>query len=150
MGQTLAKVLLHVVFSTKERRPFISPEIESALFAYIGGICRNHDALLLAAGGVADHVHLLLSFGRETSIANLVMHIKKDSSRWIKTQGPRFAEFAWQEGYGVFSIGESQREDLLTYIAGQHEHHARRSFQDEYLAFLAKYGLKHDPAHVWT
>ncbi len=109
----------------------IPETVEPDLYAYIGGICRNHGCRLLDAGGTVDHVHLLVSMGKTIAVSELLMQIKRDSSKWIKTQGPEFAAFGWQDGYGAFSIGQSQVEDLRRYLAGQKEHHRTRSFKEE-------------------
>jgi putative transposase len=149
MAQTLTRLLLHVVFSTKNRQPFITPEISTELHKYLAGIARNHDSPALAVGGVADHLHLLISLSKNIACADLLMHLKRDSSKWIKTKGPEFAAFAWQEGYGAFTIGESQIEALRRYIATQEAHHRGRSFQDEFRDLLAKYGVEYDESLVW-
>jgi putative transposase len=149
MAQTLTRLLLHVVFSTKNRQPFITPEISTELHKYLAGIARNHDSPALAVGGVADHLHLLISLSKNIACADLLMHLKRDSSKWIKTKGPEFAAFAWQEGYGAFTIGESQIEALRRYIATQETHHRGRSFQDEFRDLLAKYRVEYDESLVW-
>lgn len=150
MSQTLTRVLLHTVFSTKGRANLILPEVEDELHAYIGGIARNHKCPVLAAGGTANHLHLLLVLSTTCTIADLMMHIKKDSSKWIKTKGAEFEGFAWQEGYGAFSVGESGREATIRYIRRQHQHHAQRSFQDEFLDLLRKYGVEYDAKYIWA
>src|SRR4051794_15590956 len=122
MARTFTRLLVHIVFSTKDRLPLITPECEPDLHAYLGGICRNLASPLLAAGGTADHLHLLVSQSKNIALAPLVMHIKKDSSKWVKTDGPRLRSFKWQEGYGGFTIGESGVDPLVRYIAGQKEH----------------------------
>lgn len=146
MAQTLTRVLLHVVFSTKNRDPLIVPERESELHAYMGGICRMLGAPSLAIGGTADHVHLLVVMSRTLTIADLLMHVKKDSSKWAGRRGP----FAWQEGYGAFSVGESGRAAAIRYIEGQKEHHSRVSFQDELLTLLKRYNVNYDPRYIWS
>ena len=133
MPQSLAKVYLHAVFSTKNREPLITPEIEPELFAYLGGILKNKDSRLLHAGGTEDHVHLLISQSKNISLSSLMKDVKKDSSSWIKTKGRSFRNFHWQDGYGGFSIGKSDIPNLKKYIANQREHHRKRSFQEEEL-----------------
>jgi len=108
MAQTLTSLVVHVIFSTKNREPYISPEIEPELFAYIGGILMNHGSRLLAAGGTSDHVHLLISLSKNISLSALMKDVKKDSSAWIKTKGNVFRNFHWQDGYGAFSVGKSE------------------------------------------
>lgn len=150
MSQTLSRMLVHIVFSTKNRADLILPELEDELYAFIGGITRNHGSPLLAAGGTANHTHLLVVLSTTCTIANLLMHIKKDSSRWIKTKDARFTDFAWQEGYGAFSVSASHKDSVITYIQNQKTHHATRSFEDEFLAFLHKYDISYDPKYIWS
>ncbi|MFN0010211.1 MAG: IS200/IS605 family transposase [Phycisphaerales bacterium] len=150
MAQTLTRLLVHVVFSTKGREPLIPPEIENDLYKYLAGISRNHDSPLLAVGGTADHVHLLVALSKNVALSALLMHLKKDSSKWIKTRSPRARAFAWQEGYGAFTLGASQVPAATRYIAGQKEHHRRRSFQDELRTLCRKYDVALDEQHAWT
>lgn len=149
MAQTLTRLLLHIVFSTKNREPLITSSVSIELYKYLSGIARNHDSPALAVGGVADHVHLLVSLSKNIACAELLMHLKRDSSKWIKTKGQEFAAFAWQEGYGAFTIGESQVDVLTRYINNQEDHHKARSFQDEFRDLLAKYRVEHDERLVW-
>jgi REP element-mobilizing transposase RayT len=149
MAQSLSNVLLHVVFSTKNRQPWIDTDIAEELLRYVGGICRELKCPTQKIGGVDDHVHIACSLSRTITIAKLVEEIKTGSSKWIKTKGDRFADFAWQNGYGAFSIGQSQLADLIRYIANQREHHRRVSYQDEFRQFLAKYEIEYDERYVW-
>ena len=149
MAQTLTRLLVHVIYSTKNREPFITREVAPELHRYLGGIARNHASPALTIGGLADHVHLLISLAKTIAVADLLMHLKRDSSKWIKTKGPQFADFAWQEGYGAFTIGESQIEAITRYIETQEEHHQSRSFQDEFRAILTNYGVEFDEDLVW-
>jgi len=126
----------------------ITPEIEPGLFGYIHGIVKNHDARLITANGTADHVHLLVSLGRN-DVAELIGDIKRSSSTWIKKQDRRFSQFYWQKGYGVFSIGRSQVAAVSKYIADQKEHHKTQSFQDEFRVLLKKYDVDYDERFVW-
>jgi putative transposase len=150
MAQTLTRLLVHTIFSTRNRANLIKPDLEPDLHAYMGGICRNLDSPLLAAGGTANHVHLLISVSKNISLADLLRDVKKDSSRWTKSNGSDFGDFAWQEGYGAFTIGESQVEDLKNYLARQKEHHQTVSYEDEFLAFLKKYNMPYDDRYMWT
>ena len=150
MAQTLVSLMVHVIFSTKNREPFITPEIEPELFAYIGGILKNHESRLLDAGGTADHVHLLISQSKNIALSALLKDVKKDSSSWIKTKGSIFRNFHWQDGYGVFSIGGSNISGLKEYIANQKEHHRRKSFQEELVQFLDAYGIEYDERYLWN
>ena len=149
MAQTLVSLMVHVIFSTKNREPFITPDIEPELFAYVGGILKNHESHLLDAGGTADHVHLLISQSKNVSTSSLMKDVKKDSSSWIKTKGRQFRNFHWQEGYGAFSIGRSEIPVLRKYIASQKEHHRKRSFQEELIDFVDEYGIAYDERFLW-
>lgn len=149
MPQSLANVLIHLVFSTKGRRPWIDENIEDELFRYLATICSEHDCTALQIGGTDDHVHIACNLTRTVTVSKLVEEIKRSSSKWMKTKGPRFAGFAWQNGYGAFSIGQSQVDDLKRYIAGQREHHRQESFQDELRKLLARYQIHYDEKYVW-
>lgn len=146
--QSLVKVLIHVVFSTKNRVNLIVPEIESGLFGYIHGIVENNKSKLIIANGTMNHIHLLISLGRTMCISELIGDIKRDSSVWIKTQGD-FRNFYWQEGYGAFSIGQSQVQDVVKYIQDQKEHHAENDFKTEFRGLLKKYEVEYDERYVW-
>jgi len=149
MAQSLSNVLLHIVFSTKNRQPWIDVEIEEELFKYIAGICRELKCPSHKIGGTDDHIHIACSLSRTIAISKLVEEIKSSSSKWIKTKDDRFSNFAWQNGYGAFSIGQSQLSDLCRYIANQRDHHRRSTFQDEYRSLLEKYGIQFDERYVW-
>ena len=150
MAQTLVSLLVHIIFSTKNRERIITPEVEPELFAYMGGILKNHESRLLDAGGTADHVHLLVSQSKNVSLSSLLKDIKKDSSSWIKTKGSQFRNFHWQDGYGAFSIGKSDVPELKKYIAGQKEHHRKQTFQEELIDFLEDYGIVYDERYLWN
>jgi putative transposase len=150
MAQTLVSLLVHIIFSTKNRERIITPEVEPELFAYMGGILKNHESRLLDAGGTADHVHLLVSQSKNVSLSSLLKDIKKDSSSWIKTKGSQFRNFHWQDGYGAFSIGKSDVPELKKYIAGQKEHHRKQTFQEELIEFLKEYGIVYDERYLWN
>ena len=149
MAQTLTSLLVHIVFSTKHRQPLIYAEIESNLFAYMGGILRNNNSRLITAGGTEDHVHLLVSQSKIIALSELVMDVKKDSSSWLKTQGRGFRNFHWQDGYGGFSVGVSEVPRLTQYIANQKEHHRKVTFQEELLQFLKEYEIEYDERYLW-
>ena len=127
----------------------ITPEIEPELFAYVGGILKNHESRLLDAGGTADHVHLLISQSKNVALSSLMKDVKKDSSSWIKTKGRGFRSFHWQDGYAAFSIGKSDIPELKKYIASQKEHHRKRTFQEELIASLDEYGIAYDERYLW-
>ena len=149
MPQSLSNVLIHIVFSTKNRDRLIAPEIEQELYSYLATICKSHDCPALKIGGAEDHVHLLSRLSRTITISKLIEQVKKGSSKWIKTKGTKFAKFFWQNGYGAFSIGASQIPALRQYIENQKTHHQRQSFMDEYRALLKKYQIEYDERYVW-
>jgi putative transposase len=147
--QSLAQLLAHVVFSTKNREPLLEDGIRRELHDYIGGVAKFHDGSLLKAGSVADHVHLLIALPRTLAPADLIQEIKTGSSKWLKTCGARYRAFHWQSGYGIFSVSPAHRTALESYIASQAEHHRTVSFQDEYRRLLRKYGIEYDERYVW-
>ena len=150
MPQSLSKILVHTVFSTKERRPFLRDKsIREELHRYMGGILTNLNCQPIIVGGVEDHVHLLCALSRTCDAAEMVKEVKRGSSLWLKTKSPEFAEFSWQSGYGIFSIGHSQIDDARKYIAGQEEHHRTVTFQDELRGFLRRYEIAYDERYVW-
>lgn len=150
MPQSLAKILVHVVFSTKDRRPFLRDKsLREELHRYLGGILAHHDCQTLIIGGVEDHVHLLTTLSRTGTAAEMVKEVKRGSSLWLKTKTPDLQDFAWQNGYGIFSIGFSQVDAVRNYIADQEEHHRRVSFQDEFREFLKRYEVAFDERYVW-
>jgi REP element-mobilizing transposase RayT len=150
MAQTLVSLMVHVIFSTKNRERFITPEIEPEVYAYIGGILKNHESRLLGAGGTSDHVHLLISQSKNVSLSSLMKDVKKDSSSWIKTKGNQFRNFHWQDGYGAFSLRQSDIPELNKYIANQKEHHRKRSFREELIQFLQDEGIAYDERYLWN
>jgi len=148
MASTLTKILLHVVFSTKRRADQIPPQVEDDLYGFFGGVCRRMDSLLKVAGGTANHVHLLINLGKTVALSDLMLNIKRDSSKKIKELAPTLSDFHWQDGYFAFSIGESGVEDLTAYIRKQKEHHQRIDFKDEVRALLQRYKVEYDEAYV--
>ena len=149
MPQSLFKILAHIVFSTKNRGDLIAPEIENGLFGYIHGIVENNHAKLIIANGTANHIHLLVSLPKKIDVPELIGDIKRDSSVWMKEQNASFDNFYWQKGYGAFSIGQSQVENVVSYIKRQKEHHAKQDFKDEYRLLLKKYEIEFDERYVW-
>ena len=147
MAQSLAKVLVHLIFSTKNRDPLIHRDIRSALHAYLTGTLQKLQCPSLQTGGTADHVHTLLSLARTRTIAAVIEELKKSSSKWMKQHGDR--NFTWQAGYGACSGGESQAHTGIRYIAEQERHHQRLSFQEEFRRFLDRYGVAYDERYVW-
>lgn len=149
MPQSLSHVILHLIFSTKDRHAWLGPDLRPALHAYLATVARNSGCECHRVGGVADHVHLALRFSRTLTIAALVEGLKTSSSKWLKTQSSDLGSFAWQRGYGVFSVGPSDLNALMNYIDHQEEHHRTRTFQEEYRAFLTKYGVAYDERYAW-
>ena len=149
MPQSLSLILVHLVFSTKDRFPFIGEPIRKGLHAFLAGVARAAGCECLRVGGVADHVHLAVRLSRTITVAQLIEDLKTSSSKWIKEQSAKLGAFAWQRGYGAFSVGPGDRLALLDYIDNQSEHHQTRSFQDEFRAFLKKYEIAYEEKYVW-
>ena len=149
MPQSLSNILIHLIWSTRDRRPCLDPSTRGKTHAFLAGVVRQCDCEAYRVGGPTDHVHLAVRLSRTVSVADLVEDAKAASSKWLKTQGPEFADFSWQLGYGAFSVGMSQKEALLLYIDNQEEHHRTRSFQDDSRDFLSKYGIGFDERYVW-
>ena len=149
MPQSLSKVILHIIFSTKDRESWLESHVRPGVHAYLATICRDLGAELVHVGGVADHVHIVTTLPRTLSQADLVEQIKKVSSKWIKTLDARYRDFFWQRGYGAFSVSPSQLEALLQYIEAQQEHHRTRTFQEEYRELLHRHGVDFDERYVW-
>ena len=150
MPQSLARVVLHIVFSTKNRVPFLKDaDLRSRLHAYMAGVLQNIGCEPILIGGVEDHVHILCNLSRTITIASLVEEVKKSPSKWMKEQGAAFNDFYWQGGYGAFSVSQSNVEQVRAYIAAQEEHHRKVSFQDEFRTLCRKYGVEIDERYVW-
>jgi REP element-mobilizing transposase RayT len=150
MSQSLAKIWSHLIFSTKERYPFLSDRhVRDELHAYMASILRNHDCPTLQIGGVADHIHALFVLSKNSSIAQIAYEVKRGSSKWIKTQGSEFRKFHWQSGYGAFSVRPSHVEQVRRYILRQEQHHRKITFEDEYLQFLLRYHVEYDERYIW-
>src|SRR5262249_30691306 len=139
----------HIVFSTKDRRPGLDPAIRPRMHAYLATVCRDFGCEAYRVGGAADHVHIAARLARTISQSELLEKIKKTSSAWIKTQGPDYEHFFWQGGYGAFSIGYSQLDDLVHYVNNQEMHHKTKTFQEEYRELLQKYNVPFDEPYVW-
>ena len=150
MPQSLSSVYVHLVFSTKNREPFLlDADIRKEMHAYLGGVSKTLDCPPVIVGGVEDHVHLLCQMARTITQSDWVKEIKRVSSIWIKQRNPASAAFAWQAGYGAFSVSASLLDLTREYIAHQDQHHKTQSFQDEYREFLRKYGQEWDERYVW-
>ncbi len=149
MPQSLANLYVHLIFSTKERFPFLSKEVRPDLHSYMATVLANLNSPAVLINSVSDHVHILFKMGRTVTLAQVVEDVKKSSSKWIKTQGPSFSKFAWQAGYGGFSVSESNAPRVANYIQNQEEHHRVKSFQEEYRDFLEKHKVQYDEQYVW-
>jgi len=150
MPQSLSAVYIHLVFSTKDRRPLLRDKTtRDALHSYLGGVSKQLDCAPLQIGGVEDHVHILARFGRTVTQAEWVKELKRVSNLWLKERGQDFADFEWQGGYADFSVSQSNLEQVKQYIANQEEHHRKIGFQDELRALLRKHEIEWDEKYVW-
>ncbi len=149
MPQSLSRILVHLVFSTKYRERLLTPEIQDELHPYLAGTLDNIGCPSLQVGGVEDHVHLFFGLSRVRTIASVVETVKTSSSKWLKTKDPRLAGFHWQSGYGAFSVRASGADAVITYIRNQREHHRRATFEEEYRASLTRHGVAFDERYVW-
>jgi putative transposase len=139
----------HCIFATKERRPLITPPLQERLYPYIGGIARENELKLLEIGGVADHIHLLLSLPATISISKALQLVKGGSSKWIHDTFPEHRLFAWQEKYGAFTVSVSQLENVVEYIRNQEEHHRKRTFEEEFKALLKNHRIDYNEEYLW-
>jgi REP element-mobilizing transposase RayT len=149
MPQSLSKIIIHVVFSTKKRQRWFDPVIRCTLHSYMAGICRGMGCQAYRVGGTDDHVHLACGLARSVSVSTLVREVKRQSSVWLKQRGGDWTDFSWQTGYAAFTIGQSQQEALFRYIDAQMEHHKAMTFQEEYRIFLDRYGIAYNDKYMW-
>ncbi|MEI6946955.1 IS200/IS605 family transposase [Paraflavisolibacter sp. H34] len=149
MSQSLVKNYIHLIFSTKNRQPFISEQLQPELYQYLGGICNSLDCKPIKIGGYIDHVHLLCLLSKKIALVTLLEEVKSHSSKWIKTKGETLRQFYWQNGYGAFSVNPTEVDVVVEYIEHQKEHHRVKTFQEEYRAFLKKYQMEYDERYVW-
>ncbi len=149
MGQSLVKNYLHITFSTKNREKLITGSIERNLHKYLARICNNLECTAIKVGGHYDHIHILCLLSKKITLIKLLEELKKESSKWMKTNGINFQNFYWQKGYGAFSINPSEINIVIDYINKQYEHHRERTFKDEFRAFLKKYNVNFDEKYVW-
>ena len=149
MPQSLSRILVHLIFSTKNREPVLVPAIRDELHPYLAVVLSEDQCPSLQVGGVEDHVHLLFGLSRTRTVAQVVENVKVSSSKWVKMKGPSFSEFHWQAGYGAFSVSQSNAGAVAQYIQNQAEHHRKVTFQDEYRRFLKRYQISYDERYVW-
>jgi len=149
MTHTYTQLLYHLVWSTKNREPKINEEFQERLYQYLGGTFRNTGAMCIEIGGMTDHLHILARIPPKISIANLVRDTKIASTKWLQENVLRYQSFAWQEGYGAFSVSRSNIDTVVSYIRNQHQHHTKQSFRDEFLQLLIKHGVECDERYLW-
>lgn len=149
MANTYTALHYHLVFSTKNRTPWLTAEIESRVWEYIGGVARQHKMVALQIGGFDEHIHALIAAPATVAPSQIAQYLKGDSSKWIHETFPELHDFAWQEGYGAFTVSKSNLNAVISYIQKQREHHQKQSFQDEYLEFLQKHGVSYDERYLW-
>ena len=149
MSQSLTKLYVHIVFSTKNHVAFINEDIASELYSYIGGILNNIECPPIKIGGYHDHIHILCCLSKKITLIKLLQEIKQSSSKWMKTKGGKLKDFFWQDGYGAFTVSSYHTEKIISYIENQPEHHRKISFKEEYIGFLDEYGIDYDPRYVW-
>ncbi|KFF20834.1 IS200/IS605 family transposase [Chryseobacterium sp. JM1] len=149
MPQSLVKNYIHIVFSTKYRQDLIDEEIEKELFSYIAVLCKDFESPALQIGGTDDHIHILCLLSRKIPLMKLVQEIKAHSSKWMKTKGPQYENFFWQDGYGAFSVCRDEVNRLTNYIRTQRIHHQKQKFKDEVIEMLEKHHIDYDEKYVW-
>jgi putative transposase len=149
MANTYSSLHYHIIFSTKNRGKRISKEIEERVWAYVGGVARAHKMTALQIGGVEDHIHALVTAPATLSPSQIAQFLKGDSSKWIHEEFPALRDFAWQDGYGGFTVSKSNLAEVIRYIKGQREHHRKRTFQEEYREFLERHGIEYDERFLW-
>ena len=149
MGHSYTNLLCHVVFSTKERHPWLDPEISTRLYEYLGGAIRSEGGASISINGCADHIHLLARLRQDKAVSDVLRAIKANSSGWIHRTFPALRGFAWHSGYGAFSVSQSQVDKVQRYIANQQRHHERVSFKEEFIALLDAHGIEYDERYLW-
>jgi putative transposase len=150
MANTYTSLQYHIIFSTKNREPWLIPDIEQRVWRFIGGIARNHDMTALQVGGIEDHLHALVAAPATIAPFKIAQFLKGGSSKWIHDEFPSLQEFAWQDGYAAFTVSKSNINQVVTYIANQREHHRKKTFQEEYLEFLHANGIEYDERYLWS
>jgi putative transposase len=149
MSGKYLSLLVHFTWSTKTRQPWLEPDMRNDLYSYIGGIMNNKQAKLISAGGMYDHIHLYASMPSTISVADFVNAVKSNSFRWIHESYGRLRDFAWQEGYGAFSVSKSEETKVVRYISNQEKHHRKRTFKEELIGLLQKHEIPYDNRYIW-
>ena len=149
MAQSLSQLYVHIIFSTKKRFPFIKEDVEKELFAYIGGLIKKMGGIPFMINGMPEHIHIFSNLPRTISLSKYVEEIKRSSSKWIKTKGVSYKNFAWQNGFSGFSVSSSKKEIVIKYIVNQKEHHKTQAYKEEVLQFLKEYDIKFDEQYLW-
>jgi putative transposase len=149
LPQSLTKLYAHLIFSTKNRQPFLDDEIRPRVHGYVATVVRSLDSPYVVVGGVADHVHILFDMGKLHAPVEFVERVKRESSKFVKTLGPRYQNFYWQRGYGMFSVSPTHLPSAELYVRNQSEHHRTKTFQEEFREFLVRYHVDYDEQYVW-
>ncbi len=149
MPSTYSNLLYHIIFSTKDRQPLITPALQEELYLYVAGIVRGQNGLPLEIGGVPDHLHLVIRINPDVSVSEIVRLVKANSSKWVNERAAGMGRFAWQRGYGAFTLSFSQLSAVRRYVRSQAEHHRVRTFQDEFVTFLTRHGIEFDERFLW-
>jgi putative transposase len=149
MANSCTNILIHYIFSTKNRKKIITAELEKRLWPYMGGIARENNMKALNVGGIEDHVHLLVTLPPTIPVAKAIQLIKGGASKWVHDTFQNYNNFEWQKGYGAFSVSMSSLEDTISYINAQKQHHKIKTFQEEYIDFLKRYKIKYDERYIW-
>lgn len=149
MAQSLSINIIHIIFSTKNRQPLLNKQIRERLYPYMAQLVRDKGSECYRIGGVEDHVHLAIRLSKTVTLSKMISEVKTGTSKWLKGVSSSLSEFAWQEGYGAFSVSPKDLDAVIKYIDRQEEHHKKASFQDEFRAFLKKYGVEYDENYVW-
>jgi REP element-mobilizing transposase RayT len=150
MSRTFTNLLTHVVFSTKDREPIIVPDLKVELYAYLGGLARELKGKAYGINGTTDHVHMLISLPPVVSMSDALRFLKSNSSGWVHDKWPRKRSFAWQLGYGAFSVSKSNVPNVLTYLSNQEAHHRRITFKEEFVDFLVRHEIEYDERYIWS
>lgn len=149
MSQSLVKINLHIVFSTKNRANLIKKDISDEVYSYLASIGKDHGSYVYKIGGTDNHVHIACTLPKTMSISSLLEHFKTSSSKWIKTKEPDYNDFAWQNGYATFSVGQSQIDTVIKYISNQYEHHHKKTFEEELIELFKVYDIEYNEKYLW-